>query len=326
MKKAGIFSCLGLGDGLISFVLAQNLHLNGYETTTFHPFLSSMQEWFPHFSIQPPPQEIKKTLDEFDRIFIFLEKSAFMAQVISCALQFYREKTTILNPIATPNQDYPYWEEGRFNGKRSFVENLYTFSGKILRFPVCSKSNGITPPGALTHRKEKMRVLIHPTSSREGKNWPWEKFLELADKLKERGLTPVFLLTKEERSRYIVEESMAPLFPNLNALAAYIYESGYFIGNDSGPGHLASCLNIPTVSIFRNQQTANFWRPGWAQSRIACPKSWIPNIKGLRWRDRYWQKWISVADVLHRFFQLCKPCDKGSLDVHFREKDIVSKS
>lgn len=325
MIKAGIFSCLGLGDGLISFVLAQNLHLNGYAVTAFHPFLSSMQQWFPHFSIEPFPKSLTETLDSLDQIFIFLEKSESMAQVISLALQFHRHKTIILNPIATKNRDYPYWEEGRFDGTRCFVDNLYTFSTERLRFPVRSKSNGIAPDPSLIYRKEPKRVLLHPTSSRIGKNWSWEKFLQLANQLEMNGFTPVFLLTKEEREQYVISERAAPLFPDLNALASYIYESGYFIGNDSGPGHLASCLNIPTLSIFRNKETARFWRPGWAPSTVICPSSWIPNLKGLRWRDRYWQKWISVTDVLHRFFQLCKPCDKGALDSHFRKKNIIGK-
>lgn len=325
MKTASVFSCLGLGDGLISFVLAQNLHLNGYSVSVFHPFLSSMQDWFPHFTISPFPQNIKETLQNLDQTFIFLEKSESMARVISCSLQFYRDKTTILNPIATKNRDYPYWEEGKFDGRKSLVDNLYCFCSHKLRFPVCSKSNGIVPPQDLLHRKERKRVLIHPTSSREGKNWSWEKFLELAAALEDKGFQPQFLLSAKEKEKYIAPNDLSPSFTNLQELASYVYESGYFIGNDSGPGHLASCLNIPTVSIFRNRETARFWKPSWAQGSLVCPKPWIPNIKGMRWRDRYWQKWISVKDVLDSFFQLCEPCDKRFVHPHFREKDIVGK-
>ncbi|PZQ39214.1 MAG: hypothetical protein DI559_09145 [Ectopseudomonas oleovorans] len=35
---------------------------------------------------------------------------------------------------------------------------------------------------------------------------------------------------------------MIPHFSNVRELAAYLYESGYIIGSDSGVGHLAAAL------------------------------------------------------------------------------------
>src|SRR5579883_972132 len=121
--RIAIFSCLGLGDGLLTLVLANNLHLHGHETVTFHPSLSALQEWFPHLPIQPFPP----TLSPFDRYFIFYEKSPWMQSILSECLSNHRARTTVLNPIATPNTDYPYWEEGRFDGNLPFAENLYRF-------------------------------------------------------------------------------------------------------------------------------------------------------------------------------------------------------
>src|SRR5690348_18510042 len=42
MQHCAVFSCQGMGDGLISLVLSNNLHLNGAEATTFHPFLNEL--------------------------------------------------------------------------------------------------------------------------------------------------------------------------------------------------------------------------------------------------------------------------------------------
>jgi ADP-heptose:LPS heptosyltransferase len=73
------------------------------------------------------------------------------------------------------------------------------------------------------------------------------------------------------------------------------------IGNDSGIGHLASCLNLPTLIICRSKIAAPFWRPGWTSGEVILPPAWIPNLKGLRFRDKYWQKSITVPKVLKSF-------------------------
>jgi hypothetical protein len=304
--RCAVFSCLGLGDGLITLVLSNNLHLNGASVTTFHPFLSSLQPWFPHLPLSTFPDEIETTLEKFDQIFLFFERLPRMQAILKICLEKYRHKTTILNPIATANRDYPYWEEGKFNGEKTLVENLYTFCKETLKFAVATKSNGMTPPEGTQLNPDPRRILLHPTSSREGKNWGQKRFLTLYDKLERRGVTPILLLTKDEQRGWDLEGKRAPLFNSLSELAGYVYGSGLLIGNDSGLGHLASCLGTPTLTLCRSAQNAKFWRPAWAQGAVLTPNPWIPNLKGLRLRDKYWQKWISVRKVLTQFSQLSK--------------------
>jgi hypothetical protein len=306
MTRDAVFSCLGLGDGLIALVLSNNLHLNGGEVTTFHPFLGELQPGFPHLPLRkfPPPEEMDSLLSGYDRFFIILEKSPWMQAILAHCQQHYPERTTVLNPIATGNRDYPFWEQGRFDGTRSFVENLYTFCQDVLKFTVVTKSNGIVVPEGIKPRKFEKRVIIHPTSSREGKNWPREKYIQLALELQRRDFSPSFLLTLEERRYWDLEKLDTPLFSTHMEMAAFVSESGYMIGNDSGIGHLASCLGLPTVTICRSAQNARFWRPGWSLGKVIAPSPWIPNLKGFRLRDRYWKKWISVGNVVDQFNHL----------------------
>lgn len=301
MKRCAVFSCLGLGDGLIALVLSNNLHLNGWQVTTFHPFLESLQGWFPHLPIRPFPSV--STLKEFDRFFLIHEKSTWMQEVLAYCQNYFPDSTTVLNPIATANRDYPYWEQGRFDGNRSFVENLYTFCKEVLRFTVTTKSNGIVIPDHVQPKRFKERVIFHSTSSRSGKNWTAAKYLELATALRTRGFTPSFILTEQERHEWGTADFNAPQFSELSEMAAFICESGYMIGNDSGIGHLASCLGLPTITICRSEQNARFWRPAWAMGKVITPSKWIPNLKGLRLRDEHWKKWISVRTVLNAFLK-----------------------
>ncbi len=315
MKNCAVFSCMGLGDGLISLVLSHNLYLNGCCITTFHPFLQGLQNWFPTLPIRPFPNEedLSKILKSFDRVFILFEKTPWMQATLKLCEEKYREKTVVLNPIATPKNDYLYWENGCFNGSLPFVDNLYIYCREVLALGVATKSNGITAPSGVSRGKHPKRIIIHPTSSRPGKNWPMGKFLALSEELKRKGFQPVFALTEGERKGWPLEQIEAPQFAGLSDLCTYVSESGYMIGNDSGIGHLASCLGLPTLTICRSLLAANFWKPAWCRGEVVTPSTWIPNVKGLRWRDAHWKKWVSVPKVLNRFIRLTESGD-GNLD------------
>ena len=69
-----------------------------------------------------------------------------------------------------------------------------------------------------------------------GGGLPWVRTTDLTnDKINE---VPVF-----------ITENNNPIFSSLEELTSFLYESAFFIGNDSGPGHVASALNIPTLTI-----------------------------------------------------------------------------
>lgn len=295
MDTCAVFSCRGLGDGLISLVLSNNLVLNGHPTTTFHPFFDSLQSWFPTLPLKPFPQDPEALIAQFDRIFIFHETSPWMQEILSICLKKYRDKTTVINVIE------PFREEARFDGNISFLDNIYNFCSKQLKLPVATKSNGIRPPSALIGQRHPNRVVLHPTSSRAGKNWPRRRFLKLYDALEKRGFEPAFVMSKEERLHWDPEGRRAPDFNTLEEVSAYIFESGFFIGNDSGLGHLASCLKVPTLTLARKRAFSRFWRPAWTPGALVFAPTWIPNLKAFRLRDKYWKYLIPVRQVLTAF-------------------------
>lgn len=281
---------MGLGDGLITLILSNNLAKAGHLVDTYHPTMQGMQSWFPSLPILPFPSG---ELPPYDHYFIVYEKSPWMEAILSHCLRHFPTQTTVLNPIATPHCDYPYWEEGRFDGSKPFADNLVNFCRDILKLPHPTKENGIEPPRDLS--KNLRRVVIHPTSSRAGKNWTKSKFLKLARRLEADGLEPAFILTEKEKVDW--PEVEAPTIRSLSDLARFVAESGSMVGNDSGIGHLASCLGLPTLIICRSKLAADFWRPAWRRGEVIYPPSWIPNLKGMRWRDRHWQKFISASRV-----------------------------
>ncbi len=101
--------------------------------------------------------------------------------------------------------------------------------------------------------EEKKNIIFVIGSTWESRNYPKEKFVEIADALQQNVL--VAWGNDEERSRaeWIAENSSyATALPkiDLNALKAVIGKSDLLIGNDTGPTHMAWGLNIPSITLF----------------------------------------------------------------------------
>jgi heptosyltransferase-2 len=101
-------------------------------------------------------------------------------------------------------------------------------------------------------------IAIHPWTSNPQKQWPWERFVELGDRLiEELGIRVVVIGGDDEvevTSKFC--NSMRNLPINLCAklslrqLAAFLRYCKLLISNDSGPVHIASAVKTPTVVIF----------------------------------------------------------------------------
>lgn len=163
---------------------------------------------------------------------------------------------------------------------------------------------GIVIPKNLIHKKYPKRVIIHPTSSDIKRCWGKNKFIKLAKKLKNKGFKCVISVEPDERKNWLFVQNLGfdlPLLYSLSDLASYIYESSFLIGNESLAIHLASLFQIDHIMIAKSKKVTKKWQGGWLKTSIISPSSWIINLKGLRLREKYFQKFISVRKVLKSF-------------------------
>jgi heptosyltransferase-3 len=270
-SKVAVVTARGLGDGLLSLILSQNLLCSGYHVTTFSTILCQMREWFPEHQIAP-----FDTYDPAAFDYIFAADHSLVRKS--------DEKTTILY-------------EKDFDKRRSMVENLAAFAKKW-ELPGTTET-GVQIPHGLLHRKEKKRIVIHPMSADIRKNWHPERFRSLADKLKHLGYEAVLCVSPQEKTLW----PEARAFETISDLAAFIYESGYLIGNDSGLGHLASLLKVPTLSLFARKSYSRLWKPDFSTGRVVTPS--IPLI-GAPMKQKHWKNFLTVSTVLKNFRYLVK--------------------
>ncbi len=97
-------------------------------------------------------------------------------------------------------------------------------------------------------------AVLHPVASAPEKTWPAENFLAVAAHLRrEAGLAPVFIAGPGESLEEFAEYECISAAP-LSAIKTLLAEAAMFIGNDSGPAHMAAAFGIPagcSVRIFR---------------------------------------------------------------------------
>lgn len=113
------------------------------------------------------------------------------------------------------------------------------------------------------------RVVIHPGAGKQTHLWPAENYLELIRSLSRSGRKVRVLLGEAELERWPGEliarfcaEAEVRQPATLLELLDEIVAASVFIGNDSGPGHLAGIVGVPTISLMRNPpENQPDWRP-----------------------------------------------------------------
>lgn len=103
------------------------------------------------------------------------------------------------------------------------------------------------------------RVVIHTGAARPVREWPRARFTELALRLRARGLDVLQLDGREGTVEHLISQ---------------LASADAFIGNDSGPGHVAAALGLPTFTVFGPQLPEAFApvhpQAAWIEGS-ACP-------------------------------------------------------
>jgi ADP-heptose:LPS heptosyltransferase len=261
--KIAIVCAPGIGDALIMHIASHHLGLAGFEVVTDTPH--RFGKWLDGYAFGHA--------DDCDAILLQHDNKpkSFQIHAIDKPIYtFYGSHNLEKHGALRIGFDYVC------DPNRTMVDNVATSLQTLFEINA-NLDNGLKPPHGLIYRKHPKRVAIHASSSSPDKNWPGAKFLKVAGWLEMNGYEPVFL----------------PHFPTLEDLTSYIYESGFFLGNDSGPGHIASCLKIPHLIIGANDLQMRLWRPGWHPGEVVVPSKWAPKT--------HWKSFVTARNVINRF-------------------------
>ena len=305
MKKGAIVCASGIGDGLLMMIGAHHLKQAGLTPTVFHDRSVDLAPLFPVHILLPhlPFEELEEGLQKYERVIVENDHSSRACHLFRLREQGRLPHLTFFFP--TPSKMIRAGDI-LFNPKIPFASNLAEACRQLLGTAL-TKNNDLNLPVQKVYRKYPSRIVIHPTSQDRGRNWSKKQFLTLAEQLKKKGFSVTFCVSPKERREWEkIEGIFLPTFHTLSEVRDYLYESGFFIGNDSGMGHLASNVGLPTLTISGNPKRVFLWRPNWSMGKVVTLPFPLPNFKGigLPIREKYWQPFVSVSRVLHCFMEL----------------------
>ncbi len=123
-------------------------------------------------------------------------------------------------------------------------------------------------------------AVIHPIAATPAKTWAAEHFLTIASHLIRTGLQPIFIGA--------ARDDLTPFHPHriiqgapLNQIKSLLANAALFIGNDSGPAHMAAAFHLPVIVIFGESDPA-IWGPWKTQSEVLASPQGIAAITPAR--------------------------------------------
>jgi len=126
-------------------------------------------------------------------------------------------------------------------------------------------------PAARDHKA----VLIHSGAGQPVRVWPLDNYRRLAARLRQKGIPVQIACDPDQRGWWLKAGESAVATPaDVTELVTLTDRAGAFIGNDSGPGHLAAFCGVPTLTIF-GPQLPEWFAPlhpqaEWIEGKV-CP-------------------------------------------------------
>lgn len=97
-------------------------------------------------------------------------------------------------------------------------------------------------------------VLVHSGAGQAVRVWPLESYRQLVARLRGSGSAVVVACDPDQREWWLQAGESGVATPRTVAeLLALLDHVGVFIGNDSGPGHLAAFCGVPALTLFGPQ-------------------------------------------------------------------------
>ena len=112
-------------------------------------------------------------------------------------------------------------------------------------------------------------AVLHPFASSREKTWPADRFCELARYLNLWNIEPVFLAAADDDTSAFAHHRV--FRGSLAEVKALLSAAVLFVGNDSGPAHMAAAFGLPTAVLFGPSKPA-VWGPWRTESEtIVAP-------------------------------------------------------
>jgi ADP-heptose:LPS heptosyltransferase len=119
-------------------------------------------------------------------------------------------------------------------------------------------------------------AVIHPFASAPEKTWSSENFVAIARQLRESGLDPVIIAGPTDDASPFNDFLVYRNSP-LSQIKALMSGAQIFIGNDSGPAHIAAAFGVPVVVLFGPSNPVT-WAPWRTEAQVLTSRAGMTGI------------------------------------------------
>lgn len=124
---------------------------------------------------------------------------------------------------------------------------------------------------------ERPYAVFHPIASSASKTWPSERFIAVAHHLQsDHGLEALFIAGPGENLTAF-GEFRTIRGASLEQVKSLLAGATLFVGNDSGPAHMAAAFGIPVVVLFGASDPV-VWAPWRVESEVLTGEDGIASI------------------------------------------------
>lgn len=169
--------------------------------------------------------------------------------------------------LLTHQMSHPY-------EKHELLEHLELVQGNGLSLQVEFPKSPFPFKGIKT--PEGKKIVIHVGAGCPSKRWATVNFIQMAKRIQEKKLgVPIFIGTEEEKSLLRpFREDLGAEFLDLTGkttlaeLLGVLEQADLFVGNDSGPAHLAALLDRKILLVFSGTNDYRKWAPWSSRIRV----------------------------------------------------------
>jgi ADP-heptose:LPS heptosyltransferase len=130
---------------------------------------------------------------------------------------------------------------------------------------------------ALAGASRRACAVLHPFASAPSKAWPAGRFVALASYLKARhGLESVIVGGESDDFSPFASFEYLRAAP-LEKVKSLLSSACFFVGNDSGPAHMAAAFGIPSVVLYGSSDPV-VWAPWRTDSEVIVEPSGLEHV------------------------------------------------
>lgn len=304
-KKIAIVPFPALGDITICLRLAQNLTTSGYTVTLYANLITSANCYFPWLKLESLPTVPDVIISEYD-VILLDTMSPWVKEYLN---HFEVSENILLFTAKNYSRDLPAktfsiasvtsQTAGNFKNRafcldKNSAKNMIDWVDDYGRDVLGVEPESSPPFVAFQHsRPIENLVVIFPTTPNPKKNFTIKGFNKLARRLIEMKLRVEIVVMPHEKEKLQAEFENISVksFLELAQLIEYLRTAKIVVSNDSGGGHLAAMLGIPTITITRKNKLFE-WRPGYGLGNVVAP---IVTFK--LGGEHIWRPFISIKKI-----------------------------